>query len=51
MTHDPLIFAPEGGVARLRAIMAALRDPATGCPWDIVQDFATIAPVHHRGSP
>ncbi|WP_372840861.1 nucleoside triphosphate pyrophosphohydrolase [Phaeovulum sp.] len=44
MTHDPLIFDPEGGIARLRAIMAALRDPATGCPWDIVQDFATIAP-------
>jgi ATP diphosphatase len=24
--------------------MAALRDPATGCPWDIAQDFASIAP-------
>ncbi|MBW6505642.1 MAG: nucleoside triphosphate pyrophosphohydrolase [Rhodobacteraceae bacterium] len=44
MTHDPLIFDPEGGVPRLRAIMRALRDPATGCPWDIAQDFATIAP-------
>ena len=29
---------------RLRAIMARLRDPVTGCPWDIAQDFATIAP-------
>lgn len=29
---------------RLRAIMAALRDPARGCPWDIEQDFASIAP-------
>jgi ATP diphosphatase len=29
---------------RLRAIMARLRDPETGCPWDIEQDFATIAP-------
>jgi ATP diphosphatase len=29
---------------RLRAIMAALRDPATGCPWDIEQTFASIAP-------
>lgn len=29
---------------RLRAIMARLRDPVTGCPWDIEQDFATIAP-------
>lgn len=44
MTHDPLIFAPDGSVARLRAIMAALRDPDTGCPWDIAQDFASIAP-------
>jgi ATP diphosphatase len=25
-------------------IMAALRDPATGCPWDKEQDFSTIAP-------
>lgn len=31
-------------VDRLRAIMRALRDPQTGCPWDIEQDFATIAP-------
>ena len=29
---------------RLRAIMAALRDPERGCPWDIEQDFASIAP-------
>ena len=29
---------------RLRAIMARLRDPVTGCPLDIAQDFATIAP-------
>ncbi|NCO85077.1 MAG: nucleoside triphosphate pyrophosphohydrolase [Rhodobacterales bacterium] len=29
---------------RLLAIMARLRDPATGCPWDIAQDFASIAP-------
>jgi ATP diphosphatase len=29
---------------RLRAIMAALRDPKRGCPWDIVQTFQTIAP-------
>lgn len=32
------------GIDRLLAIMAALRDPATGCPWDIAQNFATIAP-------
>ncbi len=29
---------------RLLAIMARLRDPATGCEWDSVQTFATIAP-------
>ncbi|MBN2760999.1 MAG: nucleoside triphosphate pyrophosphohydrolase [Rhodobacteraceae bacterium] len=44
MPHDPIIFAPDGSVTRLRAIMAALRDPQTGCPWDIEQDFASIAP-------
>ncbi|WP_347266070.1 nucleoside triphosphate pyrophosphohydrolase [Paracoccus sp. (in: a-proteobacteria)] len=32
------------GICRLLAIMAALRDPKTGCPWDIEQDFASIAP-------
>lgn len=31
-------------VARLIAIMARLRDPRAGCPWDIEQDFASIAP-------
>lgn len=31
-------------VERLRAIMARLRDPKTGCEWDSVQTFATIAP-------
>ena len=35
---------PPSGIDRLLAIMAALRDPATGCPWDIEQTFATIAP-------
>jgi len=29
---------------QLLQIMAALRDPQTGCPWDIEQDFASIAP-------
>ena len=29
---------------RLLAIMARLRDPATGCPWDVQQDFSSIAP-------
>jgi nucleoside triphosphate diphosphatase len=31
-------------IARLIEIMAALRTPGTGCPWDLEQDFATIAP-------
>jgi MazG family protein len=31
-------------VARLLAIMARLRDPARGCPWDLEQTFASIAP-------
>ncbi|HET7125846.1 MAG TPA: nucleoside triphosphate pyrophosphohydrolase, partial [Lysobacter sp.] len=34
----------DGDIARLLAIMAALRDPRTGCPWDVQQDFASIAP-------
>ena len=33
-----------GDIARLLAIMAALRDPKSGCPWDVQQDFASIAP-------
>ncbi len=28
----------------LRDIMARLRDPQTGCPWDVAQDFRTVAP-------
>lgn len=31
-------------IARLIEIMAALRDPDTGCPWDIEQSFETIVP-------
>lgn len=31
-------------MTRLIAIMAALRTPQTGCPWDLEQTFATIAP-------
>lgn len=39
------LAAPDGsGIERLRRIMARLRDPATGCPWDIEQSFASIAP-------
>lgn len=31
-------------IARLVEIMARLRDPRGGCPWDLAQDFSTIAP-------
>ena len=39
--------AADSGVRnidRLLDIMAALRTPVTGCPWDLEQSFATIAP-------
>jgi len=39
-----LIHNPKGGMPRLLEIMRRLRDPETGCPWDIEQDFSTIAP-------
>ena len=35
---------PSRDIARLIEIMAALRTPGTGCPWDLEQNFATIAP-------
>ncbi|MBV7409753.1 nucleoside triphosphate pyrophosphohydrolase [Maritimibacter sp. DP1N21-5] len=41
---NDIVFDPDGGMPRLLEIMRRLRDPATGCPWDIEQDFATIAP-------
>jgi MazG family protein len=34
----------ERAIDRLLAIMALLRDPKRGCPWDLEQDFASIAP-------
>jgi ATP diphosphatase len=36
--------APEAELRRLLDIMAALRDPVSGCPWDRDQTFDTIAP-------
>ena len=35
---------PSRDIARVLEIMAALRTPGTGCPWDLEQNFATIAP-------
>jgi ATP diphosphatase len=37
-------LSAEAELRRLLAIMAALRDPASGCPWDKDQTFDTIAP-------
>ena len=37
-------MTPSRDISRLIEIMAALRDKQSGCPWDIVQDFSTIAP-------
>ncbi len=34
----------ENDIRRLLEIMARLRTPVTGCPWDLEQDFSTIAP-------
>ncbi|MGD9840067.1 MAG: nucleoside triphosphate pyrophosphohydrolase [Afipia sp.] len=34
----------SAGILKLIDIMAALRTPETGCPWDLEQTFATIAP-------
>jgi nucleoside triphosphate diphosphatase len=41
MTGSP---SPKAALARLLSIMARLRDPVGGCPWDQVQDFSSIAP-------
>ena len=35
---------PSRDIARLIEVMAALRTPETGCPWDLEQNFASIAP-------
>jgi ATP diphosphatase len=37
-------MSPSSDIARLLEIMATLRTPGTGCPWDLEQDFASIAP-------
>lgn len=38
------MIKPSTDINDLIAIMAALRTPVTGCPWDLEQSFATIAP-------
>src|ERR1043165_7956514 len=37
-------MTPSREIERLLEIMAALRTPETGCPWDLAQNFSTIAP-------
>lgn len=39
-----LCLDPDAGIERLLEIMARLRDPEDGCPWDIEQTYETIAP-------
>ena len=34
----------DAAIQRLVEIMAALRDPQSGCPWDLAQDFHSMAP-------
>ena len=40
---DPIYETPDG-LDRLIEVMRRLRDPETGCPWDVQQSFASIAP-------
>jgi nucleoside triphosphate diphosphatase len=37
-------MTPSRDISRLLDIMATLRTPGSGCPWDLEQDFASIAP-------
>jgi MazG family protein len=43
MIDDPA-FRTARPIDRLLAVMARLRDAETGCPWDLAQDFGSIAP-------
>lgn len=40
----PTSSPAEAALLQLLSVMARLRDPIIGCPWDQVQDFASIAP-------
>jgi len=46
MDQSPADAAAEtvADIAPLQRIMAQLRDPVSGCPWDVEQDFASVAP-------
>lgn len=43
-TENQSIDDSQGGIGRLLEIMKRLRDPDSGCPWDVAQDFSSIAP-------
>jgi MazG family protein len=43
MIDDPAFLAARP-IDRLLAVMARLRDPDHGCPWDLAQSFRTVAP-------
>ncbi|HCQ36543.1 MAG TPA: nucleoside triphosphate pyrophosphohydrolase, partial [Alcanivorax sp.] len=43
MSDNPNVSA-ESAIAALLSIMARLRDPDGGCPWDLKQDFDSIVP-------
>lgn len=42
--HAAAVLSPERPIDRVLRLMAALREPRTGCPWDLEQDFASLAP-------
>ena len=42
--HGNSQSSPADAMLRLLEIMAQLRNPESGCPWDIEQNFSTIAP-------
>ncbi len=44
LAKEGVSATPSRDLRRLLDIMAALRTPGTGCPWDLEQSFATIAP-------
>jgi ATP diphosphatase len=44
MVEQGTLVMDSGDIAKLLTIMEKLRDPNGGCPWDLQQDFSTIAP-------
>ena len=44
MSEQAPAASPASAIADLLEIMRRLRDPQHGCPWDLQQDFASIAP-------